>query len=59
MNPRRSKLALLALLALGLGLMLPFRETLTLAAGLACLVAFIVLGVFVIAEPGFLAGDDE
>jgi hypothetical protein len=59
MNLERSKLALLALLALGLGLMLPFRETLTLAAGLACLVGFVVLGVFVIAEPRFLAGDDE
>jgi hypothetical protein len=59
MNLQRPKLALLALLAIGLGLMLPFRETVTLAAGLACLVAFVVLGIFVIAEPRFLARDDE
>ncbi len=43
---------------LGLGLMLPFTATITLALGVAFLVAFVICGVFLIAEPGFLEGDE-
>jgi hypothetical protein len=44
---------------LGVGLMLPFDATLTLALGVAFMLAFIVCGVFLIAEPGFLEGTNE
>jgi hypothetical protein len=54
-----SRWALVALLVVGLALMIPFEYTLTRAAGIACLLAFIVVGVFQIAEPGFLAADEE
>jgi len=42
---------------LGLALMLPFDAPLTLALGVAFLIAFVVCGVFLIAEPGFLEED--
>jgi hypothetical protein len=38
--------------------MLPFEYTATRAAGMACLFGFIVLGVFLIADPRFLRGDE-
>jgi hypothetical protein len=59
MKVRRSKAALLVLLVLGLALMLPFEATLTRILGVTCLLAFIVLGVFLIAEPRFLVDDYE
>lgn len=59
MSALRSRWALIGLLVAGLGLMLPFEYTLTRAAGIACLLGFIALGVFLIAEPGFLAADDD
>lgn len=43
---------------LGVGLVLPFHATITLALGVAFMVAFVVCGVFLIAEPGFLEGDE-
>ena len=54
-----SRWALVALLVAGLALMIPFEHTLTRVAGITCLLAFIVVGVFQIAEPGFLAGDED
>jgi hypothetical protein len=49
-----------ASLGLGLLLMLLFETWFTRLAGVACLFAFIVSGVFLIADPAFLAaGDDE
>lgn len=54
-----SRWTLLALLVAGLALMLPFEYTATRAAGIACLFGFIVLGVHLIAEPGFLAADED
>jgi hypothetical protein len=48
-----------ALLVLGIALMLPFDATLTLIAGVACLVGFVVTGVFLIATPEFLSGDED
>jgi hypothetical protein len=54
-----SRWALVALLVAGIALMIPFEYTLTRAAGIACLFGFIVAGVFQVAEPGFLAGDED
>jgi hypothetical protein len=53
--------AWLALLVVGLALMLPFEETITLALGVACMLAFVGLGVFLIAHPSALLEpeDDE
>ena len=44
-----------ASLVAGLVLMLAFEDALTRVLGLLCLATFIVLGVFVIARPEFLA----
>jgi len=59
MSLLRSRWTLVALLVLGCGLMLPFELWATRLAGMACLLAFIVLGVFLIADPRFLAEDRE
>jgi hypothetical protein len=48
-----------ALLVAGLALMIPFDATITRILGVACLLAFVVVGLFLIAEPRFLAQDDE
>ena len=37
----------------------PSTPPITLALGVAFLIAFVVCGVFLIAEPGFLEGDDK
>jgi hypothetical protein len=50
---------MLASLAIGLALMLAFHAPLTRIAGVAALFAFIVSGVFLIADPGFLGPDDD
>jgi hypothetical protein len=49
----------IALLVVGLALMLPFEETVTLALGVACLLAFVGLGVFLIADPSALLEPDN
>ena len=49
----------IALLVVGLALMLPFEETITLALGVACLLAFVGLGVFLIAHPSALLRPDD
>ena len=57
---RRAKAILVALsFVLGVGLMIPFEYTITRVLGVAFLLAFIVGGAFVIAEPGFLSAEDE
>lgn len=43
---------------LGVGLMLPFHATITLVLGVTFMFSFVVCGVFLIAEPGFLEGDE-
>ena len=43
---------------LGVGLLFPFDATITLLLGVAFLIAFVVCGVFLIAAPAFLEGDD-
>jgi hypothetical protein len=44
---------------LGALLLFLFEAPLTLALGMLGLVAFVALGVAVIASPGFTAGDDD
>jgi uncharacterized membrane protein YkgB len=46
-------------LGAGLLLMLLFETWFTRLAGVACLFAFIVTGVFLIADPEFLAAEDD
>jgi hypothetical protein len=55
MTDRRLRLATLAVFLLGVGLMLAFNVTITRLLGVACILAFIVLGVFTIASPEYLA----
>ena len=55
----RARPLLVAALALGIGLMIPFDATVTRVLGMAFLVTFIVGGVFTIAEPGFLSKDGD
>jgi hypothetical protein len=43
----------------GLALMIPFEGPATRIPGMACLFAFIVCGVFLVADPAFLAADDR
>jgi len=56
---RRLPVASGAALALGVGLMIPFDHPLTLALGVACLFAFIVLGVFGLLTPERLGPEAE
>ena len=49
-----------ALFVVGVVLMVPFEKTITLALGIACLLSFIALGVYLIAHPqGLLADENE
>lgn len=57
-NPRLLGFAA-ASFAIGAALMLFFESTLSRVVGLAGLFAFIVAGVFLVAAPSFLEGDDE
>lgn len=61
MSSGRRRDALFALLAfvLGVGLMIPFEATITRLLGVGFLLAAIVGGAFVIAEPRFLSSDEE
>ncbi|MGB0873424.1 MAG: hypothetical protein ACPHCI_04415 [Solirubrobacterales bacterium] len=52
-----SKLKLLALFVIGVGLLFPFEYTITLILGVGFLLAFVVYGMFVVAEPDFLSGE--
>jgi hypothetical protein len=47
----RLALATVACFVLGAGLLFPFDHTLTIAAGVLLLIAFIVCGVFLLASP--------
>jgi hypothetical protein len=49
----------LACFAIGAGLLLAFDKAVTLALGIALLLAFIVLGVFAIASPEYLAREPD
>jgi hypothetical protein len=53
----RLTVATIACFVLGVGLLFPFEHTITIAAGVVLLLAFIVCGVFVLASPERLGGD--
>jgi hypothetical protein len=57
-RPARAILPLV-LFVVGAGLMLPFEATATRVAGVIALFAFVVSGVFAIADPRWLAGAPE
>ena len=59
MSRRAMERAWIALLVVGLALMIPFEETITLALGVACLLGFVGLGVFLIAHPSALLEADD
>lgn len=48
----------LALYAVGAVLLVPFEYTVTLVAGVLLLLAWVVVGVFALASPDRLTGDD-
>ena len=48
-----------ACFVLGAGLLFPFKETLTILAGVLLLVAFVVCGVFALASPEALAQEPD
>ena len=52
-------LFMFAMLGIGMLLMLIFEHWVTRVIGVTTLFAFIVSGVFLIADPAFLAADDE
>jgi hypothetical protein len=55
----RLELATGACFVLGAGLLFPFDSTLTIIAGVLLLLAFVVCGVFVLASPERLGGDER
>ena len=57
MTDRGLCIASVTALALGLALMIPFERAATLALGVACLFAFIVLGLFGLLTPELLSCD--
>jgi hypothetical protein len=54
----RARLLLPVLLVAGVALMIPFDATVTRVLGIALMFAFIVVGVFAIANPEFLERDE-
>jgi hypothetical protein len=50
---------MLGCLVAGLALMLVFENAITRVLGVLALFAFIVIGVFLIADPAFLAEEEE
>ena len=59
MSRRALEAVWLGLLVVGLVLMVPFEETITLALGIACLLSFVGLGVYLIAHPSALLAPDD
>jgi threonine/homoserine efflux transporter RhtA len=59
MSRRALEAVWLGLLVVGLALMLPFEEPVTLALGVTCLLSFVGLGVFLIAHPSALLEPDD
>ena len=54
----RLELAAGGCFVLGAGLLFPFEHTLTILFGVLFLLAFVVCGVFVLASPDRLAGEE-
>ena len=59
MSQRGLLFVMLGCLAVGMGLMLVFESAFSRVAGLLALFAFIVIGVFLIADPAFLEAEEE
>ena len=59
MTERRLRVGSVAALVAGVGLMVPFDHPATLALGVLCLFAFIVLGVFGLLTPERLTREPE
>jgi hypothetical protein len=59
MSRGRKALLVVAAFVIGVGLMVPFEATITRILGMTFLLAFIVGGVFMIAEPRFLSADED
>jgi hypothetical protein len=59
MSRGRKALLIVVAFVLGVGLMVPFEATITRILGMTFLLAFIVVGVFLIAEPRFLSADED
>jgi hypothetical protein len=55
---RRGVVAMLGCLVVGLVLMIGFEATVTRVLGVLALFSFVVIGVFVIADPEFLGRED-
>jgi hypothetical protein len=55
----RGVVVLLACLIVGVGLNVAFEYTITRVVGMLLLFAFIVLGVFLIADPEFLGREED
>ena len=58
-RPRALGAVMLAALVIGLVLMLGFEGTITRIVGVSAMFAFIVSGVFLIADPSFLEPEDD
>lgn len=56
---RRLTVAAVAAFLVGAGLMIPFEATVTRILGVLCLLAFIAIGVFAIAQPERLGEDPD
>ena len=54
-----SRVKLISLFVLGVGLLFPFDSPVTLILGVGFLFAFVVYGLFAIAEPAFLERDRD
>jgi hypothetical protein len=59
MRRRPLAVATLAALVVGVALVIVFDQPAPLAIGVLALVAFIVLGLFLVATPEFLGRDDD
>jgi hypothetical protein len=55
---RRLEIATVACFVLGAALLFPFDHTITITAGVLLLLAFVVCGVFLLASPERLGGED-
>jgi putative effector of murein hydrolase LrgA (UPF0299 family) len=55
----RGVAVLLTCLVVGVGLNVAFEHTITRVVGMLLLFAFIVVGVFLIADPEFLGREDD
>ena len=55
----RGVVVLLACLVVGVGLNVAFEYTITRVVGMLLLFAFIVIGVFLIADPEFLGREED